>query len=104
MSDHRQPAGRRPVQNGQRRLVVARYAARRAALKAISSFPRPSDEERAAPQREARRQPRDADTTHPRTRDAVAGRPRGRLRAFGLTRIRARDGTRERTARRHRGS
>lgn len=36
------------AKNDQRRLVVARYAARRAALKAIVAFPGSSDEGRAA--------------------------------------------------------
>lgn len=78
------------AKNEQRRLVVARYAARRAALKAIISFPGTSAEERAAAQRELRRQPRDASATRLRNRDAVDGRPRGHLRAFGLSRIRVR--------------
>ncbi|MFD9099037.1 30S ribosomal protein S14 [Streptomyces collinus] len=79
------------AKNEQRRLVVARYAARRAALKAIISFPGTSDEERAAAQRELRQQPRDASAARLRNRDAVDGRPRGHLRAFGLSRIRVRE-------------
>ncbi|MEV5505783.1 30S ribosomal protein S14 [Streptomyces orinoci] len=79
------------AKNEQRRLVVARYAARRAALKAVISFPGSSDEERAAAQRELSRQPRDASATRLRNRDAVDGRPRGHLRAFGLSRIRVRE-------------
>jgi small subunit ribosomal protein S14 len=79
------------AKNEQRRLVVARHAARRAALKAIISSPRSSDDERTAAQRELRRQPRDASATRLRNRDAVDGRPRGHLRAFGLSRIRVRE-------------
>ncbi|MFB7738433.1 30S ribosomal protein S14 [Streptomyces sp. NPDC056112] len=79
------------AKNEQRRLVVARYAARRLALKAIISSPRASDDERAATQRELRRQPRDASATRLRNRDSVDGRPRGHLRAFGLSRIRVRE-------------
>ncbi|MFF7353990.1 MULTISPECIES: 30S ribosomal protein S14 [Streptomyces] len=75
----------------QRRLVVARHTARRSALKAIISSPRTSDEERAAAQRELRRQPRDASATRLRNRDSVDGRPRGHLRTFGLSRIRVRE-------------
>ncbi|MEU2390365.1 30S ribosomal protein S14 [Streptomyces sp. NPDC007369] len=79
------------AKNEQRRLVVARYAARRAVLKAIIANPRTRDEERVEAQRELRRQPRDASSTRVRNRDAVDGRPRGHLRAFGLSRIRVRE-------------
>ncbi|MET9442004.1 30S ribosomal protein S14 [Streptomyces sp. NPDC006610] len=79
------------AKNEQRRLVVARYAARRAALKAVIASPRTSDDERDAAQRELRRQPRDASATRVRNRDAVDGRPRGHLRTFGLSRIRVRE-------------
>ncbi|MFJ8364578.1 30S ribosomal protein S14 [Streptomyces sp. NPDC093984] len=79
------------AKNEQRRRIVDRYAARRAELKAIISSPRTSDEERAAAQRELRRQPRDASATRLRNRDAVDGRPRSHLRAFGLSRIRVRE-------------
>ncbi|MFF9486309.1 MULTISPECIES: 30S ribosomal protein S14 [unclassified Streptomyces] len=79
------------AKNEQRRLVVARHAERRAELKAIISSVRTSDEERAAAQRELRRQPRDASATRVRNRDSVDGRPRGHLRAFGLSRIRLRE-------------
>ncbi|MEU3148723.1 MULTISPECIES: 30S ribosomal protein S14 [unclassified Streptomyces] len=79
------------AKNEQRRLVVARHAARRAELKGIIASPRASDEERAAARRELRRQPRDASATRLRNRDSVDGRPRGHLRAFGLSRIRLRE-------------
>lgn len=79
------------AKNEQRRLVVARYAARRAALKAIIASPSSSADERAKAQRELSRQPRDASATRVRNRDAVDGRPRGHLRTFGLSRIRVRE-------------
>jgi small subunit ribosomal protein S14 len=79
------------AKNEQRRLVVARYAARRAELKSIIASPASSAEDRAAAQRELRRQPRDASATRLRNRDSVDGRPRGHLRAFGLSRIRVRE-------------
>jgi small subunit ribosomal protein S14 len=79
------------AKNEQRRLVVARYAARRAELKRVIADPRASDDERAAALRELRRQPRDASATRLRNRDSVDGRPRGHLRAFGLSRIRLRE-------------
>ncbi|KES09090.1 30S ribosomal protein S14 [Streptomyces toyocaensis] len=79
------------AKNEQRRRVVARHAERRAELKAVIASVRTSDEERAAAQRELRRQPRDASATRVRNRDSVDGRPRGHLRAFGLSRIRLRE-------------
>ncbi|MGW7530607.1 30S ribosomal protein S14 [Streptomyces sp. NPDC054783] len=79
------------AENEQLRLVVARCTARRAALKAINSSPRASDDERAAAQRELRRRPRDTSATRLRNRDSVDGRPRGHLRAFALSRIRVRE-------------
>ncbi|MEV6805019.1 30S ribosomal protein S14 [Streptomyces sp. NPDC051132] len=79
------------AKNEQRRLIVARYAARRALLKAVISSPGSSGQDRDAAQRELRRQPRDASATRLRNRDSVDGRPRGHLRAFGLSRIRVRE-------------
>ncbi|WFB08172.1 30S ribosomal protein S14 [Streptomyces sp. LX-29] len=75
------------AKNEQRRLVVARYAARRAALKVVIRDPRTPDAERDAARRELSRQPRDASATRVRNRDSVDGRPRGYLRAFGLSRV-----------------
>ncbi|MEU6113636.1 30S ribosomal protein S14 [Streptomyces sp. NPDC047117] len=75
------------AKNEKRRVVVARYAARRAALKAIIRDPKTADEERLSAQRELARQPRDASATRVRNRDSIDGRPRGYLRAFGLSRV-----------------
>ncbi|MFE5581634.1 30S ribosomal protein S14 [Kitasatospora sp. NPDC056531] len=75
------------AKNEQRRLVVARYAERRAELKRLIASPATPPEERRAAQAELQRQPRDASATRVRNRDAVDGRPRGYLRAFGLSRI-----------------
>ncbi|GAA0496975.1 30S ribosomal protein S14 [Streptomyces olivaceiscleroticus] len=75
------------AKNEKRRVVVARYAARRAALKAIIHDPKTADEERYAAQRELARQPRDASATRVRNRDSIDGRPRGYFRAFGLSRV-----------------
>ncbi|MGW2367893.1 30S ribosomal protein S14 [Streptomyces sp. NPDC001667] len=78
------------AKNEQRRLTVARYAARRAVLKAIIRDPRSPETERAAANRELRRQPRDASATRVRNRDSVDGRPRGYVGAFGLSRVNVR--------------
>ncbi|MCX6466777.1 MAG: 30S ribosomal protein S14 [Pseudonocardiales bacterium] len=79
------------VQNERRKAVVARFAARRAELKAVIARPSSTDAERAAARRELRRQPRDASATRVRNRDATDGRPRGYLRAFGVSRVTLRE-------------
>ena len=79
------------VKNEQRRVTVARYADRRAELKAIIRSPASSYEQRLAAQRALVRQPRDASPVRIRNRDAVDGRPRGHLRKFGLSRVRVRE-------------
>ncbi|MCW2719456.1 30S ribosomal protein S14 [Pseudonocardia sp.] len=76
--------------NERRKVVVARYAERRAALKVVVRRSSTSDSDRAAAVRELNRQPRDASATRVRNRDAVDGRPRGHLRKFGLSRVRFR--------------
>jgi small subunit ribosomal protein S14 len=79
------------VRNDRRRLIVARYAERRAELTAIIASPHRSDAERDAARRELSRQPRDASATRVRNRDGADGRPRGYLRAFGVSRVRMRE-------------
>lgn len=79
------------ARNERRKVVVERYAARRAELKEIIRRPGTSEDERLAAQRELRRQPRDASATRVRNRDSVDGRPRGHLRKFGLSRVRLRE-------------
>ncbi|OLT04343.1 30S ribosomal protein S14 [Pseudonocardia sp. CNS-004] len=78
------------ARNEHRKAVVARYATRRAELKAVIARPTATPEEKALAQRELDRQPRDASATRVRNRDSVDGRPRGHLRAFGVSRVRLR--------------
>ncbi len=75
----------------QRREVVARYAERRGAAKAVLRDPRATAEQKAQASTTLQRMPRDASPTRLRNRDAIDGRPRGYLRAFGLSRIRMRE-------------
>jgi small subunit ribosomal protein S14 len=76
------------VRDRQRREVVARYAERRAELKAIIDAPTATREDKVAAQRELQRQPRDASATRLRNRGATTGRPRGVLsKRFGLDRV-----------------
>lgn len=79
------------ARNAQRQRTVARYAARRAELKAVIAAPTTAQPDREAARRELNRQPRDASATRLRNRDGVDGRPRGYLRAFGVSRIRLRE-------------
>lgn len=78
------------VKNEQRAATVARYAERRAELKAIIANPASSPQQRLAAQQAIARQPRDASAVRLRNRDAIDGRPRGHLRKFGLSRVRVR--------------
>ncbi|TQJ75514.1 30S ribosomal protein S14 [Streptomyces sp. SLBN-31] len=79
------------AKNDRRRRIVARYAERRAELKAVLRQPSSTEEERLAARRELGRQPRDASATRVRNRDQVDGRPRGYFRAFGLSRVSLRE-------------
>ncbi|MBB2992223.1 small subunit ribosomal protein S14 [Mycolicibacterium iranicum] len=79
------------AQNEKRREIVARYAVRRAELKAIIKSPSTTPEARFAAQSELNRQPRDASPVRVRNRDSTDGRPRGHLRKFGLSRVRMRE-------------
>ncbi|WP_394436561.1 30S ribosomal protein S14 [Streptomyces sp. SGAir0957] len=79
------------AQNEKRKVIVARYAARRAELKRVIGRPDTPPAERSAALAELRRQPRDASATRVRNRDSVDGRPRGHLRKFGLSRVRVRE-------------
>lgn len=77
--------------NEHRRVVVERWADRRAELKEIVRKPSSSDDERAAAQLALQRLPRDASPTRLRNRDAVDGRPRGFVGKAGISRIRFRE-------------
>lgn len=79
------------AKNERRKAIVARYAERRAELKAVVARPSATAQEKAAAAEELRRQPRDASPTRVRNRDSVDGRPRGHLRKFGVSRVRLRE-------------
>ena len=79
------------VQNERRKEIVARHAPRRAELKRLIANPATGEDERAAAERELRRQPRDASATRVRNRDVTDGRPRGYVGKFGVSRIRLRE-------------
>ncbi|NKY48717.1 30S ribosomal protein S14 [Nocardia vermiculata] len=79
------------ARNEQRRVIVARYAERRAELKELIRDPATPDEQRTVAQLALQRLPRDASPVRLRNRDATDGRPRGHLRKFGLSRVRMRE-------------
>jgi small subunit ribosomal protein S14 len=72
--------------------LVARYAEKRAKLKAIVRNVNSSDEERRAAQAKLNAMPRDASPTRQRNRCSITGRPHGVYRKFGLGRNKLREG------------
>jgi small subunit ribosomal protein S14 len=79
------------ARNEQRKVVVARYAAQRTALKKQLIDPNATDEEREAARVGLQKLPRNASPVRVRSRDAIDGRPRGVLSKFGVSRVRFRD-------------
>ena len=79
------------AKNEERRIIVARYAAKRAELKKALVDPNGTDESREAARIGLQKLPRNASPVRVRSRDSVDGRPRGVLTKFGISRIRFRD-------------
>lgn len=73
--------------------LVAKHAARRAALKAIIVDAGTNDEERLQAVAKLAAMPRDSSPSRLRNRCAVTGRPRGFYRKFGLGRNKLREAT-----------
>ncbi|MCS5588024.1 MAG: 30S ribosomal protein S14 [Porticoccaceae bacterium] len=71
--------------------TVAKYAAKRAELKAAISNINASDEERWEAQQKLQKLPRDASPVRQRNRCRVTGRPHGVYRKFGLCRNKLRE-------------
>ena len=74
-----------------RRLTVAKFKARRAALFEVIRNAKASDEDRDAARAKLQKLPRDASPVRLRNRCAITGRPRGVYRKFGLGRSKLRD-------------
>jgi small subunit ribosomal protein S14 len=72
--------------------LVAKYAAKRAELKAVIRSVNSTDEERRAAQAKLNALPRDASPTRQRNRCSITGRPHGVYRKFGLGRNKLREG------------
>lgn len=79
------------ARNEQRKVVVDRYAAKRAELKKQLVNPQSTAAEREAARLGLQKLPRNASPVRLRSRDAIDGRPRGVLTKFGVSRVRFRD-------------
>ncbi|MCW1403741.1 30S ribosomal protein S14 [Novosphingobium sp. MW5] len=77
--------------NERRKKLVAKYAAKYAALKATADNEALDDGERLMARLKMAELPRNANPTRIRNRCATTGRPRGYYRKFGLCRIELRD-------------
>ncbi|MBM7072956.1 30S ribosomal protein S14 [Shewanella sp. 202IG2-18] len=73
--------------------LVAKYAEKRAALKALIANPNTSEEERWDAVLKLQSLPRDSSSARQRNRCSQTGRPHGYLRKFGLSRIKLREAT-----------
>ena len=71
--------------------TVAKYAEKRARLKAIIANPKTSDEARWEAQVQFQKLPRDASPVRKQTRCRLTGRPHAVYRKFGLSRIKLRE-------------
>jgi len=79
------------AREAKRTKTVAKYAEKRAQLKAIISAPGSSDDERWDAQVGLQGLPRDASPSRQRRRCQITGRPHGVYRKFGLSRIKLRE-------------
>lgn len=74
-----------------RRKTVAKFAPRRAALRAVIDDAKRSDDERQEARESLQRLPRDSSPVRLRNRCKLTGRPRGVFRKFGLARNKLRE-------------
>lgn len=79
------------VRDEKRKAMSAKYASRRAELKAKIKSPNTSVEDRDAAILSLQKMPRDASRCRIRNRCRITGRPRGYYRKFGLSRNRLRE-------------
>jgi small subunit ribosomal protein S14 len=74
-----------------RRKIVAKFAARRTALRDIVNDAQRNDEDRTEARAKLQQLPRDASPVRLRNRCRITGRPRGVFRKFGLGRNKLRE-------------
>ena len=79
------------AKNEQRKALVAKYAEKRAALKAKVKDPKVSFAEKQEAMVALQKLPRNSNPIRVRNRCVVSGRPRGYYRKFGLSRIALRE-------------
>ncbi|MDG2046095.1 MAG: 30S ribosomal protein S14 [Halioglobus sp.] len=79
------------ARENKRTQTVAKYAAKRASLKAILVDANASDDEKWDAQVRLQKLPRDASPVRQRRRCAITGRPHGVYRKFGLCRNKLRE-------------
>lgn len=75
------------ARNEKRRALVAKYAAKRADLKAALASPDTTDEEFYQAQRKLSKLPRNASPVRIKNRCSITGRPRAFIRRFGMSRL-----------------
>ncbi|MBT5903801.1 MAG: 30S ribosomal protein S14 [Opitutaceae bacterium] len=73
--------------NVKREKLTAKYAAKRAELKAALLNPNTTDEEFFAAQKGLQKLPRNSSPTRVKNRCGMSGRPRAYIRKFGVSRI-----------------
>ena len=71
--------------------TVAKFAAKRAAIKAILSDVNASDDDKWAAQIQLQKMPRDASPVRQQNRCRITGRPHGVYRKFGMCRHKLRE-------------
>ena len=79
------------AREAKRAKLVAQFAEKRAALKAIISDVNTSDDDRWDAVLKLQSLPRDSSSSRQRNRCNVTGRPHGYLRKFGMSRIKVRE-------------
>jgi small subunit ribosomal protein S14 len=79
------------AREAKRTKLVAQYAAKRAALKAVMNSADASDDEKWAAQVKFQKLPRDSSPVRQRNRCQITGRPHGVYRKFGLCRNKLRE-------------
>ncbi len=79
------------AKNEQRKVLVERYAERRAELLAIIKDPEANYDAKREANAKLSKLPRDSSATRYRNRCGVSGRPRGYFRKFGMSRLAVRE-------------
>lgn len=79
------------ARENKRTKAVAKYAVKRAELKAILGDSKASDEEKWTAQMKLQKLPRDSSPVRQRRRCKITGRPHGVYRKFGLCRNKLRE-------------